>query len=524
MTKLLVALNCRDEVHLIIGSSSLAATRIRSSLDGGAKPVLISPRLDSVGLENLVDQEREGLPNLWIQRSFQTSDLTTLGRPEVENVVDRVFVVSDDLELKNEVYQNCKRLRIPISCSDSPELCTFTMLASYTSGDFQMGVTTNGKGCHLASRIKRELTQQLPSDIAQICENIGDLRTKIRQEDNHITLPGEEDDDALQTSRLNALVPEFEMSEEQKKKQRMRWLSQIVEYYPLNKLSKVSVEDLSKAYQDSKTQTVSTGTGSISLVGSGPGSVSLLTIGALSEIHGADLILADKLVPQQVLDLIPRNTDVFIARKFPGNAEAAQQELLQMGLQALRNGLKVIRLKQGDPYIFGRGGEEYLFFKDNGFTPVVLPGITSALSAPVVSQIPATHREVADQVLICTGTGRRGVLPDLPGYVKSRTTVFLMALHRMSELAPALVARGWDPTVPLAIVERAACPDQRVVRTTLQNVVEAYEAVGSRPPGLLVVGWACQVMKPPVEAKWHVEEGCALEGLQLGSILETLKC
>lgn len=222
--------------------------------------------------------------------------------------------------------------------------------------------------------------------------------------------------------------------------------------------------------------------GKISLVGSGPGSVSMLTIGALQEIKSADIILADKLVPQAILDLIPPKTETFIAKKFPGNAERAQQELLAKGLESLDNGLKVVRLKQGDPYIFGRGGEEFNFFKDHGYIPVVLPGISSSLACTVLAQIPATQRDIADQVLICTGTGRKGALPIIPEFVESRTTVFLMALHRANVLITELLKHGWDGDVPAAIVERGSCPDQRVTRTLLKWVPEVVEEIGSRPP------------------------------------------
>ncbi|GME94831.1 unnamed protein product [[Candida] boidinii] len=207
--------------------------------------------------------------------------------------------------------------------------------------------------------------------------------------------------------------------------------------------------------------------------------------------------------------MIPTKTETFIARKFPGNAEAAQNQLLEMGLKALNEGKKVIRLKQGDPYIFGRGGEEFKFFESHGYSPLVLPGITSALASTIVSDIPATHRDVADQVLICTGTGRRGVLPNLPEYNASRTTVFLMALHRIVDLVPELINnKKWDTNLPVAIVEKASSPDQRIVRTTLGNVAEVVQIVGSRPPGLLVTGWACSVLKQlPEGSKYIVEEG-----------------
>ncbi|KAK6455873.1 methionine metabolism [Scheffersomyces xylosifermentans] len=543
MTNLLASLKCTGENHLIIGVSTVASVRINTILEAGANPILLAEEdadekhFTTSVKSNIAENKLKVLYKPLSIDSIKTV-LTSAGRPEVDHIIDRVFVTLpiSQAQLKAQIFQECKKLRIPINISDSPEFCTFTLLSTYTSGDFQMGVTTSGKGCKLASRIKRELTNALPSNIGDICNKIGELRTKIQEEDklelqnirnrDHLDSIGEHDDDAVTTSKLNALVEEFNMTQEQKKLQRTRWLSQIVEYFPLNTLGDVSLDDLTAAYHDhkasseieepnAKRQKISEHApkGSISLVGSGPGSVSLLTIGALHAIHSADLVLADKLVPQQVLDLIPqKRTKLFIARKFPGNAEKAQQELLSLGLEALLRGERVVRLKQGDPYIFGRGGEEFNFFAERGFTPVVLPGITSALAAPVLTNIPATHRDVADQVLICTGTGRRGAVPNLPEFVKSRTTVFLMALHRVVELIPKLVEeKGWDSNLPAAIIERASCPDQRIVRTTLVNVAKAVEACGSRPPGLLVTGYACEVIFKQNSEKpepWVVEEGC----------------
>jgi uroporphyrin-III C-methyltransferase len=269
--------------------------------------------------------------------------------------------------------------------------------------------------------------------------------------------------------------------------------------------------------------------GRIILAGSGPGHPDLLTRATHKAILTADIILADKLVPSGVLDLIPRRTPVHIARKFPGNAELAQEELLSLGLAGLKAGKSVLRLKQGDPYIYGRGGEEFEFFRREGYGDVVsvLPGITSALSAPLFAGIPATQRGVSDQVLICTGTGRKGKPTVPPEYVDTRTVIFLMALHRITGLVADLTSwesedakvldgsgevdrsrRLWKKETPCAVVERASCPDQRVIRTTLEFVAAAIEEEGSRPPGLLVLGKACEVLnKPDKGRKWVVEEG-----------------
>lgn len=526
---LLALISCLNERHVIVGGKALVASlRAKAILAAGAYPILIEEAgTDDLSktLQGLIDEGKVK----HVRESYKEEHLKSLGRAEVDSVVDKVFVTlsRSQQELKEQISGHCRRLRIPVNVSDSPELCTFTLLSTHSQGDFHFGVTTSGKGCKLALRIKRELVSALPGNMAQICDRVGDLRKQI-QEDDLLDEVGGHDDDAINTLKLNSLVREFGMTKEQQATQRSRWLSQIVEYYPLSKLAEISVEDLKEQYRQDKEESLQRKKqklqkkGSISLVGSGPGSVSMLTLGALQEIHSADLVLADKLVPLQVLDLIPKKTTkLFIARKFPGNAERAQQELLEIGLDALKKGEKVVRLKQGDPYIFGRGGEEFNFFTSHGFPPAVLPGITSALAAPVYSNIPATHREVADQVLICTGTGRRGALPNLPEFVESRTTVFLMALHRIVELIPHLIEqKSWRPDLPVAIVERASCPDQRVIRTTLEKAPAAVEALGSRPPGLFIAGNACNVLTKKGGEDWVVEEG--VQEPELGGLLKQL--
>ena len=434
----------------------------------------------------------------------------------------------------------CRRLRIPVNVADAPNLCTFTLLSTHSDGPLHIGITTSGKGCKLASRIRREVATSLPPHFGDAIERLGTMRRRIWEEDHRqhdlvdVGLDQSDDDDApSQRATFNQLVKDTD--QHAAKTRRIRWLSQICEYWPLRRLASITETDIDAVLQaysttssevdPSRALEASNGFGRskprIILAGSGPGSPHLLTIATHRAIQTASIILADKLVPEGVMDLIPRRTPVHIARKFPGNADAAQQELLELGLDALEKGMVVLRLKQGDPYIYGRGGEEYDFFRKNGFTPIVLPGITSSLSAPVFAAIPPTHRSVADQVLICTGTGRKGAAPIPPPYVKTQTVVFLMALHRLSALVRSLTGTKdtgpssevglsvlpWPRETPCAVLERASCPDQRIIRTTLEHVVAAVEEEGSRPPGLLVVGKSCEALMNTGGSRWVVEEG-----------------
>lgn len=425
-------------------------------------------------------------------------------------------------------------MRIPVNVTDAPDLCSFTLLSTYSDGPLHIGITTSGRGCKLASRLRREISSSLPANLGLAIDRLGTLRRRLWEEDHQQRtfeqkLEDEDEDVATQSHTFNKLVTAED--EKTSKTRRMRWLAQICEYWPLQRLASISdsdIESILTSYSndrssDSQAVALTNGAvnkpkGKIVLAGSGPGHPDMLTRATYNAIKNAGIILADKLVPAPVLQLIPRRTEVHIARKFPGNADQAQEEFLQMGLKSLREGKYVLRLKQGDPYLYGRGGEEFTFFREKGYIPTVLPGITSALSAPLFADIPATHRGVSDQVLVCTGTGRKGAAPAPPTYVSTQTVVFLMALHRLSDLVASLISISpmeeetcqrtlWPKSTPCAVVERASCPDQRIIRTTLEHVCQAVECEGSRPPGLLIVGASCHVLHSPEGQKWVVEDG-----------------
>lgn len=546
---LLTALDCVGHVHLIVGCGPLAASRASKSTEVGALPIVIAPANSEVHY-TLKKRFEEGRAR-WIQKDFETEDVKTWGRPEVENVVDAVFVTTGTRSpLSTHISTLCRRLRIPVNVTDAPNLCTFTLLSTHTDGPLQVGITTSGKGCKLSSRIRREVAASLPPNFGQTIERLGTIRRRIWEEDHAAELasdptPEMEDEEMPnQKHNFNTLIQPTDTSPSIARTRRLRWLSQICEYWPLRRLASITESDVTailSAYTNPSVDTApltpctvdarnTPARGTITLAGSGPGHPDLLTRATYTAIQTASFILADKLVPAPVLDLIPRRTTVHIARKFPGNADAAQEELLSLGLSALREGRHVLRLKQGDPYLYGRGAEELEFFRRNGYEACVLPGVTSALSAPLFAGIPVTHRSVADQVLICTGTGRKGAAPSPPAYNKSMTVVFLMALHRLESLVRSLTVAGsavvckteaeavsearsnsstslWPECTPCAVVERASCPDQRVIRSTLEHVCEAVKEEGSRPPGLLVLGRSCEILNPSGGQRWAVEDG-----------------
>ena len=238
--------------------------------------------------------------------------------------------------------------------------------------------------------------------------------------------------------------------------------------------------------------------GEIFFVGSGPGDVGLLTLDALSVLRHAEVVLADRIIPERFLRAaVPSSALLFVSRKTKGNQEGGQAELDAKGLAALRRGKRVVRLKEGDPFVYGRGGEELLFYRRHGFHARVLPGISSCLAAPLSAGIPVTHRGVANEVLVGTGLLREGAESKLPPYSATRTTVLLMAVARLPELSAALEAAGYPRELPAAIVEKATHGGaaERVFRGSVLSLGAMAAAHAVRSPACLVLGHTVNVLE-----------------------------
>lgn len=231
----------------------------------------------------------------------------------------------------------------------------------------------------------------------------------------------------------------------------------------------------------------------------GPGDPDLLTIAAYKALQAADVVVADRLVSQEILELV-QHGELKVARKLPGCALEAQREIYRWCAEALLAGKKVVRLKIGDPYVFGRGGEEVLEFRRLGVEPKVIPGISSALAGPLAAGIPVTHRGIANRVVFCTGINKDELVPDVPPYHAEQTCVFLMAVGRLPELVDALSADKYPANTPVAIIERATTPRERTVRTDLTNVVADAEANNVKAPAIIVVGGVVLALHDSKEA------------------------
>jgi uroporphyrin-III C-methyltransferase len=334
---LMIAWQCQQQKILVVGNNTIAASRVFSALEADANVELIGDK--STMCNELLVRIEQGEVT-WIALEFEPSHL--------ENA-DLAFVCVRDHDMARGIVAACKKVKVPVNVADMSELCDFFMTSTHRDKSLQVAVSTNGQASKLASRLRRQIASSLPANMGTAIERVGMLRRKIRSSDPS---------DAASARR-------------------MHWLAQICEYWSLDRLACLSdreMEGLLNVYNNDEgyesldginkglpslipigdvnspqSHTMSTSpssqVGSITLVGSGPGDPSLLTLAALNAIKEADLVLADKIIPAEVIAMV--KCELKIARKFPGNADTAQDEFNQEALKALSQGKNVVRLKQG---------------------------------------------------------------------------------------------------------------------------------------------------------------------------------
>ncbi|MEQ8508630.1 MAG: uroporphyrinogen-III C-methyltransferase [Rhodospirillaceae bacterium] len=229
--------------------------------------------------------------------------------------------------------------------------------------------------------------------------------------------------------------------------------------------------------------------GSVKLVGAGPGAGDLLTLRALKAIESADVIYYDSLVGPDVLDYIkPDTTRVFVGKR-KGYSALPQSVIQDRMVRDAKAGKRVVRLKGGDPFTFGRGGEELFDLRAQGVSVDVIPGVTAALAAATEHGIPLTHRDVATSVTFATGHTLTGGLPDLANLVSDkRTLVVYMGVSNAGDIVSQLLSEGVSRLTPVAVVERASLPGQRHIRTSLASLVSDLHANAIGSPALLIIG------------------------------------
>ena len=230
----------------------------------------------------------------------------------------------------------------------------------------------------------------------------------------------------------------------------------------------------------------------VALVGGGPGDPELITVRGRRLLAQADVVVVDRLGPRELLDELPPHVEVVDAAKIPYGRAASQEHINATLIEHARAGKFVVRLKGGDPYVFGRGFEEVLACAEAGVPVTVVPGVTSAFAVPALADVPVTHRGVAHEVVVVSGhvgPDDPRSLVDWPALGRLRgTVVLLMAVERAGAFAAALVEHGRPADTPVTVVQEGSTRAQRVVRATLATLADEVTAHGVRPPAIIVVG------------------------------------
>ncbi len=232
------------------------------------------------------------------------------------------------------------------------------------------------------------------------------------------------------------------------------------------------------------------------LVGAGPGDPGLLTVAGRQAIENAEVVLFDRLVGDDILALIPESAERIDVGKRKGDHPVPQERINELILEQALSGKRVVRLKGGDPFLFGRGAEELDLLIENGVPFRVVSGVTSAIAAPASVGIPVTHRDHASSVHVITGHGKNGAAPDIPFAALAGlrgTLVFLMGLSAIDAITTGLVNAGMDPDTPAAIVENGTLPWRRRLDGTLGTIAEIASRDSATAPAILVVGDVCRL-------------------------------
>jgi uroporphyrin-III C-methyltransferase len=244
--------------------------------------------------------------------------------------------------------------------------------------------------------------------------------------------------------------------------------------------------------------------GIVYLVGAGPGDPRLITLRGAEVLRDADVVIYDRLVGAALLDLAPDRAERIYAGKRPGEVLLDQDAIDEVLVHHALQGKKVVRLKGGDPFVFGRGAEEALACRRAGIDFEIVPGVSSAFSAPAHAGIPLTHRGLAVSFAVVTATRRQDTMEQITRIGSAvDTVVVLMAVGKLAETCAALVASGRPPEEPVALIQSASTPEQRTLASTLSELPESAAAEGIEAPATLVVG---KVAALAGELSWFLED------------------
>ncbi|SEK54910.1 uroporphyrinogen-III C-methyltransferase /precorrin-2 dehydrogenase [Pseudoxanthomonas sp. GM95] len=436
----------RGRAVRVVGGGAVAERKVEALLHAGALPRIGAPELT---------------PRLaqWAAEGRVQWDLGTF-IPDWLEQVWLVIAATDDHAVNRAVADEAEARRLLANVVDDAELSSFQVPAIVERGELQIAISSGGHAPMVARHIRRQLETLLDASWGELVALLGRQRARIR-----------------------ARFPEMG--------ERRRFFEQLLAG-AVPRLLRQRQNDAAEAELQRALSLApnAPSIGTVTLVGAGPGDAGLLTLNALRAMNEADVILHDRLVSAEVLAMARRDaTRIEVGKSAKGHS-THQDDIHALMLEHARAGKRVVRLKGGDPFVFGRGGEELEILKAHGVPFEVVPGITAALACAAYSGIPLTHRDHAQAVRLVTAHCKDSLdTLDWQALAQERQTLAVyMGVAGLETFRDKLIAHGRAPTIPFALVENGSRREQRVVTGTLADLPETARAFDVRSPALLILG------------------------------------
>ncbi len=442
-----ITLKVKDQPCLIIGGGEVAARKINLLLQSQAQVTVVAPALCR-RLQMALNQQ-------------QIKHHARKFSPEDINSIVLVIAATDDQQVNQLVARTATARYIPVNVVDCPDLCTFTVPSIVRRDPVLIAVSTGGTSPVLARLLRARLETMIPTAYGKLAGLLGTFREHVKLRFSE-TVERRRFWERVLSGSVAELV--FSGREEQARQALHAELNNDI--------------------------TLASTTGEVYLVGAGPGDPDLVTFRALRLMQQADIVLYDRLVSSEILDLVRRDAERVYVGKHRANHAMQQGEINQTLVDLAREGKRVLRLKGGDPFIFGRGGEEIALLAENNITFQVVPGVTAASGCATYAGIPLTHRDYAQSVSFVTGQLKDGSI-NLNWSMLAQpqqTVVIYMGLKGVDIICAALQAHGAPATRPAALIEQGTTSKQRVFSGTLASLAEIVAQAKVHAPTLIIVG------------------------------------
>ncbi len=446
MDLLPIFLNIKNRKCVLIGGGEVARRKASLLLRAGAKLHVVAKSVDESLLKLCAEHDATVL-----KKEFEVFDLS-----------DAILVVAatDDAKTNENVSVAASELHIPVNVVDQPKLCTFIMPSIVDRSPLVVAISSGGTSPVLTRKLKELNETMIPARIDKLAELLGSYRGRVKK-----GLGDFSERIRFWETVLDSEIPELVYSgqDEEAAAALERYLEHPVSDRP---------------------------SGEVYLVGAGPGDPDLLTLRALRLMHKADVVLYDRLVSAEILlKLRPDAEKIYVGKQSADHA-VPQETINQMLVRLAQEGKRVLRLKGGDPFIFGRGGEELESLTAAGIPFQIVPGITAASGCASYAGIPLTHRDYSQSVRFLTGHTKDGSVPlEWELLVKEQQTlVFYMGLAGLPFICEQLQDHGMAATMPVAVVQQGTTQTQRVLVSTLDSIAELAVEEEIKAPTIIIIG------------------------------------